>query len=81
MSESRISKRMARLSPSMTFAMNQLSNDLKARGIDVVNMSLGEPDFDTPEHIKSAAVLAMNQGYTHYTPVPGALSLREAIAG
>ena len=81
MSESRVSKRMARLSPSMTFAMNQLSNELKAKGIDVVNMSLGEPDFDTPEHIKSAAVLAMDQGYTHYTPVPGALSLREAIVG
>ena len=43
---------MARLSPSMTFAMNALSNELKAKGIDVVNMSLGEPDFNTPEHVK-----------------------------
>ena len=81
MSESSVSGRMARLSPSMTFAMNQLSNDLKARGIDVVNMSLGEPDFDTPDHIKSAAVRALDEGYTHYTPVSGSVSLREAIAG
>ena len=78
---SSVSKRMTRLSPSMTFAMNQKSNELKAKGIDVVNMSLGEPDFDTPEHIKSAAVLAIGKGYTHYTPVPGALSLKEAISG
>jgi len=78
---SSVSKRMTRLSPSMTFAMNQKSNELKAKGIDVVNMSLGEPDFDTPEHIKSAAVQAIGKGYTHYTPVPGALSLKEAISG
>ena len=65
MSETHVSKRMARLSPSMTFAMNQLSNELKAKGIDVVNMSLGEPDFYTPEHIRAAASLAMDQGYTH----------------
>ena len=78
---SNVSKRMTRLSPSMTFAMNQKSNELKAQGIDVVNMSLGEPDFDTPEHIKSAAVQAISKGYTHYTPVPGAMSLKEAISG
>ena len=81
MSESRVSQRMARLSPSMTFAMNQMSNDLKAKGIDVVNMSLGEPDFNTPEHVKAAACAALDENYTHYTPVPGSLSLKEAIIG
>ena len=64
----------------MTFAMNQLSNDLKAKGIDVVNMSLGEPDFDTPEHIKEAAIAAVRNNYSHYTPVGGLVSVKEAIA-
>ena len=80
MSETRVSKRMARLSPSMTFAMNQMSNDLKAKGIDIVNMTLGEPDFNTPEHVKAAACTALEENYTHYTPVAGSLSLREAIS-
>ena len=71
---------MARLSPSMTFAMNQMSNDLKAKGIDVVNMSLGEPDFGTPEQAKAAARTALDENFTHYTPVTGTLSLKEAIA-
>ena len=71
---------MARLSPSMTFAMNQKSNDLKAKGIDIVNMTLGEPDFNTPEHVKAAARTALAENYTHYTPVGGSLSLREAIS-
>ena len=72
---------MARLSPSMTFAMNALSNELKAKGIDVVNMSLGEPDFNTPEHVKAAASQALDENYTHYTPVPGSVSLKNAIIG
>ena len=80
MSESSVSKRMTRLSPSMTFAMNQMSNDLKAKGIDIVNMTLGEPDFNTPEHVKAAACTALEENYTHYTPVGGSLSLREAIS-
>ena len=80
MSESRVSKRMTRLSPSMTFAMNQMSNDLKAKGIDIVNMTLGEPDFNTPENVKAAACTALEENYTHYTPVGGSLSLREAIS-
>ena len=63
----------------MTFAMNQMSNDLKAKGIDIVNMSLGEPDFNTPEHVKSAASVALDENYTHYTPVSGSLSLKKAI--
>ena len=81
MSEMSVSKRMTRLSPSMTFAMNALSNELKAKGIDVVNMSLGEPDFNTPDHVKAAACAALDENYTHYTPVPGSLSLKEAIIG
>ena len=81
MSEMSVSRKMTRLSPSMTFAMNQMSNDLKARGIDVVNMSLGEPDFNTPDHVKAAACAALDENYTHYTPVAGGLSLREAIIG
>ena len=81
MSETRVSQRMARLSPSMTFAMNALSNELKAKGIDVVNMSLGEPDFNTPEHVKAAASQALEENYTHYTPVPGSVSLKNAIIG
>ena len=80
MRESITSKRMACLSPSMTFAMNQKSNDLKAKGIDIVNMTLGEPDFNTPEHVKAAACAALEENYTHYTPVGGSLSLREAIS-
>lgn len=71
---------MTRLSPSMTFAMNQMSNDLKAKGIDIVNMTLGEPDFNTPENVKAAACTALEENYTHYTPVGGSLSLREAIS-
>ncbi len=71
---------MARLSPSMTFAMNQMSNDLKAKGIDIVNMTLGEPDFNTPDHVKAAACAALEENYTHYTPVGGSVSLREAIS-
>jgi len=63
----------------MTFAMNQKSNDLKAKGIDIVNMSLGEPDFNTPEHVKSAASVALDENYTRYTPVSGSLSLKKAI--
>ena len=80
MRESSTSKRMTRLSPSMTFAMNQMSNDLKAKGIDIVNMTLGEPDFNTPENVKAAACTALEENYTHYTPVGGSLSLREAIS-
>ena len=64
----------------MTFAMNQMSNDLKAKGIDIVNMTLGEPDFNTPENVKAAACTALEENYTHYTPVGGSLSLREAIS-
>lgn len=57
-----------------------MSRDLRAKGIDVIDLSLGEPDFDTPAHIKEAAKKALDEGYTHYTPVPGLVELREAIS-
>lgn len=65
---------------SATLAMSQKSSELKAAGVDVVNLSVGEPDFDTPLHIKDAAKRAIDDNFTHYSPVPGYMSLREAIA-
>jgi aspartate aminotransferase len=59
--------------------MSQKSNELKARGVDVINLSVGEPDFNTPDHIKEAARRAIDENYSRYSPVPGYLSLREAI--
>lgn len=75
------SKRVTALSPSATFAMAQRSAELNAEGIDIVNMSVGEPDFNTPEHIVEAASSAMKAGFTRYSPVPGYLSLKKAICG
>lgn len=75
------SKRITSLTPSATFAMAQRSAELKAAGIDIINMSVGEPDFNTPEHIVEAASNAMKAGYTRYSPVPGYLSLKKAICG
>lgn len=75
-----ISQRVNSLSPSATLAMSQRSAQMKAQGIDVINLSVGEPDFDTPEHIKEAAKRAIDENFTYYTPVAGYLSLREAIA-
>lgn len=75
-----ISERIQSLSQSQTLAMSQKSNELKAKGIDVINLSVGEPDFPTPEHIKDAAKEAIDENFTFYTPVPGYLSLRKAIA-
>ncbi len=75
-----ISQRIQSLSPSATLAMSQKSNELKAQGVDVINMSVGEPDFNTPNHIKDAAKKAIDDNFTFYTPVPGYLSLRKAIA-
>ncbi|MGM9847304.1 MAG: pyridoxal phosphate-dependent aminotransferase [Muribaculaceae bacterium] len=75
-----ISERIQSLSQSQTLAMSQKSNELKAKGIDVINLSVGEPDFPTPEHIKEAAKKAIDENFTFYTPVPGCLSLRKAIA-
>ncbi len=74
-----ISQRIQALSPSATLAMSQKSAELKAQGVDVINMSVGEPDFNTPDFIKEAAKKAIDENYSRYTPVAGYLSLRQAI--
>ena len=74
-----LSERLNRLSPSATLAMSQKSNELKAQGVDVINMSVGEPDFNTPEHIKEAAKQAIDENFSRYSPVPGYPALRNAI--
>ena len=75
-----LSNRLQRLAPSATLAMSQKSAEMKAQGIDVINMSVGEPDFNTPDHIKTAAKLAIDENYSRYSPVPGYPNLRQAIA-
>ncbi len=75
-----LSDRLNSLSPSETLAMSQKSNELKAQGIDIINMSVGEPDFHTPDAIKLAADKAINENFTYYSPVSGYPSLRKAIA-
>ena len=74
-----ISQRINSLAASATLAMSQRSNELRAQGVDVINLSVGEPDFNTPEFIKDAAKLAIDRNFTFYSPVPGYLSLRQAI--
>ena len=74
-----LSDRLNRLAPSATLAMSQKSGEMKAQGIDVINMSVGEPDFNTPDHIKAAAKKAIDENYSRYSPVPGYMDLREAI--
>ncbi len=74
-----VSARLASLSPSETLAMSQKSNELKAQGFDVINLSVGEPDFYTPDHIKEAAKKAIDDNFSFYTPVPGYMDLRKAI--
>ena len=74
-----LSRRVQRMAESATIKMAQMARDLKAQGNDVISLSLGEPDFDTPVHIKNAAKVALDEGYTKYTPVPGLVELREAI--
>ena len=76
---SRLSNRLNRLAPSATLAMSQKSSEMKAQGIDVINMSVGEPDFNTPDHIKEAAKEAVDNNYSRYSPVPGYPELRKAI--
>lgn len=76
---SQISKRVEALAPSATLAMSQKSSELRASGVDVINLSVGEPDFNTPDHIKEAAKRAIDENFTRYTPVPGYPSLRKAI--
>lgn len=74
-----LSNRLNRLAPSATLAMSQKSSEMKAQGIDVINMSVGEPDFNTPDHIKEAAKKAIDENYSRYSPVPGYPDLRKAI--
>lgn len=76
----RISKRIQSLAASATLAMSQKSNELKAQGVDVINLSVGEPDFNTPAHIKEAAKKAIDENFSFYTPVAGYMSLRKAIS-
>lgn len=77
---SNLSQRIQRLAESETIAMSQRSRDLQSQGVDVINLSLGEPDFNTPEFIKEAAIQAVRDNYSHYPPVPGYLEVREAIS-
>lgn len=74
-----LSQRVLNMEESATLRMTQLARNLKAEGHDVISLSIGEPDFDTPDHIKEAAKKALDEGYTKYTPVPGLMELREAI--
>ena len=74
-----LSDRLNRLAPSETLAMSQKSSELKAQGIDVINMSVGEPDFMTPDHVKEAGKKAIDNNFSKYSPVPGYPVLREAI--
>ena len=75
-----LSDRLNKLSPSATLAMSQRSGELKAQGVDVINLSVGEPDFNTPDHIKEAAKKAIDDNWTRYSPVPGYPDLKKAIS-
>ncbi|MHA6727632.1 pyridoxal phosphate-dependent aminotransferase [Chryseobacterium sp. A301] len=75
----KFSDRLERLSYSQTFVMSNKAREMKASGIDVISLTLGEPDFDVPQNIKKAAQEAIDQNFSHYSPVPGFLDLREAI--
>ncbi len=74
-----LSSLLQRFNEPETLKMAKLGRELRAKGIDVIDLSLGEPDFDTPEHIKNAAIKAIEDNWSHYTPVPGYLDLREAV--
>ena len=74
-----LSERLNRLAPSATLAMSQRSSELKAQGVDVINLSVGEPDFNTPDHIKAAAIKAVEDNWSRYSPVPGYPELTKAI--
>lgn len=74
-----LAERLSWIAESQTIKMSKLSRELKAQGIDIIDLSIGEPDFDTPEHIREAAKKAIDEGYTHYTPVSGYLELRKAV--
>lgn len=76
----KLSDRVNRLGYSQTFVMSNRAREMKASGVDVISLTLGEPDFDVPAPIKQAAFDAINENYSHYSPVPGFLELREAIS-
>ncbi len=76
----KVSQRAASLSPSLTLAIDSKAKQMKAEGLDVVGFGAGEPDFDTPAHIRDAAIKALNDGFTKYTPASGIPELRQAIA-
>ena len=75
----KLSRNLERIAPSATVAMTQLARDLKSQGKDVISLSAGEPDFDTPDNIKKAAIDAINRGETKYTAVDGIDELKEAV--
>ena len=74
-----LSSLLNRFNEPETLKMAKLGRESRAQGIDVIDLSLGEPDFDTPQHIKEAAKKAIDDNWSHYTPVPGYLDLREAV--
>src|SRR5262245_6589442 len=74
-----LSKRVQSIKPSPTLALNKRANQLKVEGHDIINFTVGEPDFDTPEFIKEAAIRALHDGFTKYTAVDGIPSLKQAI--
>lgn len=76
----KLSNRLNSLSYSKTFVMSNKAREMKAKGIDIISLTLGEPDFDVPREIKDAAITAIEENYSHYSPVPGFLELRQAIA-
>src|SRR3954470_7781035 len=80
MNNNHLSDRINYLEESQTIGMSKLSRELSAKGFDVINLSLGEPDFITPEHIREAAKKAIDEGYTHYTPISGFPELRKAVS-
>ena len=71
-----LSSLLDRFNEPETLRMAKLARELRGKGIDVIDLSLGEPDFDTPAHIKQAAIEAINDNYSHYTPVPGYIDVR-----
>ena len=74
-----IAQRVNKINPSFTLQMATKAADMRSRGVDVINFSVGEPDFNTPKHIRDAAKEALDQGYTKYTAGPGMIELRQAI--
>src|SRR5660397_224264 len=75
----KLAKRVGKIQPSPTLAITNKAKQMKAQGIDVVGFGAGEPDFDTPDHIKAVAKKELQHGYTKYTPVPGSPELKDAI--